>query len=57
MSKSVLYSYAKNRDPGKMDDAKNFAIALEEAKAGFAEGGIPVRSNPPAGILHLHPLI
>jgi hypothetical protein len=25
-----------------MDDAKNFAIALEEAKAGFEEGGIPV---------------
>jgi len=26
-----------------MDDAKFFAIAVEEARAGFEEGGVPVR--------------
>ena len=28
-----------------MDDEKYFAIALEEAQAGFDEGGIPVCLN------------
>jgi hypothetical protein len=29
-----------------MDDAKGLAIALEEAKASYDEGGIPVRNTP-----------
>lgn len=29
-----------------MDDTKGLAIAFEEAKASYAEGGIPVRDVP-----------
>lgn len=32
-------------DMSPMDDAKFYAIALEEARKGFDEGGIPVRAT------------
>jgi hypothetical protein len=30
-----------------MNDQEAFAIAVEEAKIGYREGGVPVRCNPP----------
>jgi len=35
----------------KMNDQEAFAIALEEAKLGYDEGGVPVRNPPPLALL------
>lgn len=40
----MLISYAICTKPKSMDDAKGLAIAFEEAKISYDEGGIPVRS-------------
>lgn len=40
------YTYDSPQETSKMDDSKGLAIAFEEAKLSYAEGGIPVGPHP-----------